>query len=79
MSSPNDIEEDIYFDISAPDPIPVKLVKKSEIQALIPRSKPFQLTVCQKIAIAFVCGGIMTVGLYYLIEFVIACTKNPYL
>ena len=77
MSSPNEVEDDIYFDIGAPDPTPVKLVKKSEIQPLIPRSKPF--TTCQKIAIAFVCGGGTSVALYYLIEFIIECTKNPYL
>jgi len=79
MSSPNEVEDDIYFDIGAPEPIPVKVVKKSETQPLIPRSKPFQFTTCQKIAIAFVCGGGTSVALYYLIEFVIECTKNPYL
>ena len=77
MSSPNEIEDDIYFDISAPDPIPVKVVKRVETQPLIPKSKPF--TTCQKISIAFAGGGITTVALYYLIQFVIECTKNPYL
>ena len=78
MSSPNEIEDDIYFDISAPDPIPVKVVKRVETQPLIPKSKPF--TTSQKISIAFAGGGITTVALYYyLIQFVIECTKNPYL
>ena len=79
MSSPNEIEDDIYFDISAPDPIPVKVVKRVETQPLIPKSNPFQFTTCQKISIAFAGGGITTVGLYYLTQFVIECTKNPYL
>lgn len=72
-------EDDIYVDITAPDPIPIKLVKKSERQPLIPIPKQFHLSVFQKVSIAFACGGITTVGLYYLIQFVIECTKNPYL
>lgn len=72
------IEEDIYVDIGAPDPIPIKLVKKAERRALIPKST-FKFTVCQKMSIAFACGAGTSVALYYFIQFVIACTKNPYL
>ena len=72
-------EDDIYVDITAPDPIHIKHLKKAETASLLQRSKSFELTVCQKIGIAFACGGGTSVALYYLVQFIIACTKNPYL
>jgi hypothetical protein len=69
-------DDDIYADITAPGKWQEKplIVEKPP-----PRQPPNRFSPCQKITLGVSCGGISAVILYYFIQFIIDCTKNPHL
>lgn len=68
-------DDDIYADITAP----TKWEEKPLLVEKPPPLIPNRFSPCQKITLGVSCGGISAVILYYFIEFIIDCTKNPYL
>lgn len=74
-------DEDIYADITAPTKWEEKplIVEKPLLVEKPPPLIPNRFSPCQKITLGVSCGGISAVILYYFIEFIIDCTKNPYL
>ena len=68
-------DDDIYADITAP----AKWEEKPLLVERPPALPLNQFSLNQKIVLGVSCGGIGAIILYYFIEFIIDCTKNPYL
>ena len=72
-------DDDIYVDITAPAKWEEKPLLVEKPPPLTPRQPPNRFSPCQKITLGVSCGGISAIILYYFIQFIIECTKNPYL
>ncbi len=60
----------------------LSVIDKIDSPLLVEKPPPLQQTNISlrwKILFYVSCGAASTVALYYLIEFIIECTKNPYL
>ena len=64
-------DDDIYA--------PGKWQEKPLLVERPPALPPNRFSPCQKITLGVSCGGISAIILYYFIQFIIDCTKNPYL